>query len=128
MRSPNRRSSYASRSAVPEINLIAERVRLIENIRLGESQAGVGGDRSRLKAGDKRLAGAGEGVLVQGVARIVGDVGDVEIALAIGEITANAAVAVDAGADVERCRVAFLHLDEQVAIVGIVADRIDGDA
>ena len=56
-----------------------------------------------------------------------GDVGDVEVSLFVGDVAAEAAVGVYAGADVERrgARRVVIGFHEHVARVGVVADRRD---
>jgi len=62
------------------------------------------------------------------VAPVVGRIAQVKISLAVGDVPPDAAVAVDAGADAELGGALLLHLDEHVAIIGIVADGRGGHA
>src|SRR5438067_1891783 len=84
-------------------------VRLIENVWLGETDARIRLLRARLDADAEILPGADERAIGEDIAGTRREVGDVEIPLLVGEIAADAAIAVDAGAHIETRRLGFGH-------------------
>ena len=87
--------------AIAVIDVVRQAEGLIKNVRLGEAHIRIGLLRARLQTRPEILTRANERPIRENVGWIAGPVGDVKVPLLVGQVSTHAAVAVDAGLDVQ---------------------------